>query len=223
MKNLKGYDISNHNNYISQGDFIICKATEGCTFKDPKFYDFANNAIDDGRLLGAYHYLSTTSDVTEQAREFVKTVKPFLWYGIVLALDVEGEALKWSNDELNSKCLTFLEEVTRLVGALPMVYCSSSVTPRLSSLAKGDYGLWVADYSGKIDTIGDWKFWAIHQYTDNENGYDANIFNGDMQAWLKYCAHIEDFEDTHSYEDLDSIRARLITIRDSIDVLISEL
>ena len=50
---LSGADISKHNgDIITNGDFVIVKATEGVGYVDPRFKDNIENAINNGQLAG---------------------------------------------------------------------------------------------------------------------------------------------------------------------------
>ena len=67
-------------NQITEGDFIICKATEGTGYVDPTCdakYQLNKNA---GKLLGVYHYarpdLGTTPE--DEAKFFVENCKGYM-------------------------------------------------------------------------------------------------------------------------------------------------
>ncbi len=52
----------------------IVKATEGRTFTDPRFHENFIGAGQAGKLLGVYHFLTSTSPGAAQARHFLDTV-----------------------------------------------------------------------------------------------------------------------------------------------------
>jgi GH25 family lysozyme M1 (1,4-beta-N-acetylmuramidase) len=63
--NTYGVDLSHHN-YVEDWDqvtasFVYLKATEGATHQDETFKRFAHNAQKRGILVGAYHFMTTSS------------------------------------------------------------------------------------------------------------------------------------------------------------------
>lgn len=191
-------------NKITEGDFIICKATEGTGYVDPTCdakYQLNKNA---GKLLGVYHYarpdLGTTAE--DEARFFVDNItgyiKPiydddgkligYMGGECILVLDWES-ANKW--DVAWAK--RWLNEVERLTGIKPLIYMSSSVTFAYdwSAVVAEDYGLWVANYGNNDGTnhgcpaVGYWGIVAMHQYTSNP--LDKDEFFGDANTWKAYA------------------------------------
>lgn len=176
-------------NQITEGDFIICKATEGTGYVDPTCdakYQLNKNA---GKLLGVYHYarpdLGTTPE--DEARFFVENCKGYIGEAI-LALDWES-ANKWDTGWAKR----WLDKVKELTGIKPLIYMSSSVTYAYdwSAVVAGDYGLWVANYGNNDGTnhgcpaVGYWGIIAMHQYTSNP--LDKDEFFGDANTWRAYA------------------------------------
>ena len=71
-------------------DFVIIKATEGATYKDPQFDDFVRQAQALGKPMGFYHFSRPDNGNTPQAeaRNFYNAIKPYVRQGI-LCLDWE--------------------------------------------------------------------------------------------------------------------------------------
>lgn len=101
-----GIDISHHNkiyNWSNVGNnfqFCIIKATEGKSFKDPKFNSYWTNSKKIGLVRGAYHFFQPNVPAEKQFNNFKQTVK--LSKGdLPPVLDVElkecniGEVNKW--------------------------------------------------------------------------------------------------------------------------------
>lgn len=177
---------------------VIVKASEGTSFIDPYFETNKRGVREAGMLFGAYHF-AKGYDAKKEANFFVKTVgelKP----GELLALDSEtGQSPLW--------CKTFLDEVTRLVGFRPLIYCPAGNGMDWSQIAK-DYGLWIARYGLNLGykmtsfppKLGAWSYYAIWQYTsrgrvDGINGnVDLNYTSMDLERLKKYgkkdeCLH----------------------------------
>ena len=176
-------------NQVTEGDFIIVKATEGTGYVDPTCdakYQMNKNA---GKLLGVYHYarpdLGTTAE--DEAQYFVDNIKGYIKEAI-LVLDWES-ANKWDVNWAKR----WLDKVYQLTGIKPLIYMSSSVTFAYdwSSVVAADYGLWVANYGNNDGSdhgcpeVGYWGVVAMHQFTSNP--IDKDNFFGDANAWKAYA------------------------------------
>ena len=176
-------------NQVTEGSFIIVKATEGCGYVDPTCdakYQLNKQA---GKLLGVYHYarpdLGNTPEA--EAQYFVDNIRGYIGEAIMV-LDWES-ANKWDVNWAKR----WLDKVNDLTGIKPLIYMSSSVTFAYdwSSVVAGDYGLWVANYGNNDGTnhgcpgVGYWNIVAMHQYTSNP--LDKDEFFGDENAWRAYA------------------------------------
>lgn len=197
---LKGVDISNWQNVGAGGgvDFVICKATEGDGYVDPKCDAHYQRAKKNGQLLGVYHFarpdLGNTAEA--EAEWFVKNIKGYIGEAIlVLDWEVNTNNTVWAK--------AFLDKVYALTGVRPLIYMSASVVNGndWSAVAKADYGLWIAGYPAKYNVAnpptpsvddmpygtGAWGFWAIWQYSSSAGALDLDIANMDAEAWKKYA------------------------------------
>jgi lysozyme len=134
-------------------NFVIAKATEGLTFKDPTYQASKAECSKRGITFGSYHFFRDVDPIV-QAEFFVKNVGDLL-EGEMLALDFEIHI----TDPVG-KCTAFLKRVEEMTGYKPIIYM-------YSSLANLDwdtsYPLWIADPSPKPRT-GKWKDYFIWQY-----------------------------------------------------------
>lgn len=190
---LKGCDISRYQQNkvdLSKFDFVIIKASEGCDIKD-KYLDVHYNTLSgrtDGKpakdkLYGFYHYARPEyNNAKDEARWFVSLVGHHMGH-CVYALDWEAEALKypitWAKE--------WLDEVYRLTGVRPLIYCSASYAKNLQLILDGNYGLWVAHWDVSVDDVitGVYPTWAFWQYQGSP--LDLNLFNGTEEQFRKYC------------------------------------
>ena len=84
---MHGTDQSNWQpNQITEGDFIICKATEGCGYVDPTCdakYQMNKAA---GKLLGVYHYARPDlgNSAEAEAEFFVNNIKGYIKEAILV-------------------------------------------------------------------------------------------------------------------------------------------
>lgn len=164
--------------------FIIAKATEGRTYKDPMFDIHMRTALVNNRLIGAYHYArpDNKNRAEEEALNFVNAVRPYIGQ-CLLALDWEDKALTESDSTWAFK---WCESVYAMTGVKPLVYVSEWYIPQMKAFANMDFGLWVAKWDKKEPIVTPtWKFWAMWQYTNEP--LDLNWFNGTTEQFRKYC------------------------------------
>ncbi len=92
---VKGIDVSHHQGEIdwqalraSGIRFAYIKATEGASFRDPRFAENWRRSREAGILRGAYHFFSLCKSGAEQAANFI-AVTPVDPQSLPHALDVE--------------------------------------------------------------------------------------------------------------------------------------
>lgn len=148
--------------------YVYIKATQGITYKDPKFKDFWQTigALPDSKAIarGAYHFLSAfaSSDPEEQAERFVAYVNlhgGFTADDLPPVMDLEWDVSSSGQDrwadytsaQIVDKALKFLNRVEALTGRVPMIYTSHSWwkgrIPEAEISKFSRYKLWIADYS----------------------------------------------------------------------------
>lgn len=207
---LRGIDISNNNyQYLAlQGfrpllkpdEFVIMKASEGCTYKDNKL-DFYYNIVhesgdgrpDAERLYGFYHFARPDNGnmPRAEAANFLRLVKHHAGHAI-FALDVEGDALRLSQEALDKWVAEWVDYVIDHANVRPLIYCSASAARRFPTAAKMNCGLWAASW-GKKPTktmIKPWEFWALWQDSTSSGVLDTNVFNGNELQFRKYCERL---------------------------------
>lgn len=218
-------------------DFVIIKATEGATYKDPCFDDFVKQAQQLGKPMGFYHFSrpDNGNDPTAEAANFYKAIKPYVRQGIL--------ALDWEAGDLSKTdwALKWLDEVKRLTGVKPMIYTSQWVLNNydFSKIADGDYGLWIAkwrdheaDYNYDMTNAGSkpklkwWAFYAVWQWTSSGilDGYgsylDCDQFMGDVRAWNLYAGKPE--ETTYTVKDGDTLTGIADKMHTSVDSIVAK-
>lgn len=186
---LNGIDISHWNtptrvNY-DDPDFVIIKATEGCTYSDPLQIVHAGNAVRREKAIGFYHYARPELNLrpVDEAENFLKHLNGFIGKS-VLALDWEGKALAfdigWARE--------WLDYVYQKTGTRPLFYCQHSYTDKIELIREGNYGLWMARYNKELNpkTVKpkDGGKWAMWQHTSVP--LDRDIFNGSLKQFEKY-------------------------------------
>jgi GH25 family lysozyme M1 (1,4-beta-N-acetylmuramidase) len=128
-----------------------------------------------------------------------------------------------------------------MTGIRPIIYMSESVVNQYdwSSVANGNYGLWVAKYrdmqtdrnydmtnAGKKPVVKYWKFYAMWQWTstgrlDGYNGnLDCDVFYGDKKAWNKYAGKTE--VTTYTVREGDTLTGIAQKCHTTVDALVTK-
>lgn len=208
---LNGIDVSSWQGDIRVQnmdlDFVIVKTTGGGgggfgyinPFAD-RVYQRAKKA---GKLLGFYHYAHEAGlqgTAIEEADYFVKHSKSYFGEAIPI--------LDWESDNKHDVAWAkaFLDRVYQKTGVRPLFYTYTGVVNSydFSSIAKANYGLWIANYGTNAVIQGfkqpqppksnGFPVTAMYQYNSQTylSGYggtlDANVFYGDAKAWKAYAA-----------------------------------
>jgi lysozyme len=183
MAQLKGIDISHHNNepnwaiLAKNVDFVYLKATEGNTYVDPKAIDWYNKAKKAGIKVGFYHFarFSSVDDGLTEAKFFMSTVGK-LDVDIPFVLDIEVDDVKLSIDNMTKACLTFLDYVVQTTKhPTAIVYTYDDFIHNELGKALGKYPLWLADYGDhKLSPNSVWNKYVALQYTDRGNVLGIN-------------------------------------------------
>ena len=192
-----GIDISHYQGKINWDNVIICKhpikfvfirATMGSNRKDNAFQKNWSEAKKAGLLTGAYHYYDPNQNSTQQAENFINSVK--LKSGdFPPVLDIE-ELSKFGNSNLHKGLQNYLQIIENHYGVKPIIYTGFKYFRDNLKENFLDYPLWVAAYSRSKKSISsvNWKF---HQFTDKVSVYgindytDGNDFNGSYEELKK--------------------------------------
>lgn len=201
---LNGIDISSHQEGINLDavdfDFAVIKATQGQSYVNPYFKEWANKVIARRKKLGLYHYIGG-NNVYDEVEHFYNNVKDYVGKAL-FAVDWEQVQNPAYGTNDYHYCKDFCDAFYRMTGVRPLVYFSYKDYDKLAALMQDNFGLWVARYrdykpvSGYLSSIykEDEVKCAIRQYTSAGNlaGYDGfldlNKFYGNGDQWDKYTA-----------------------------------
>lgn len=212
MSYMTGIDISHYQQTIDissiDADFIICKATQGISYLDPKMSSFISAIKLNNKLLGLYHFADGNYTGEQEAQWFVQNISPYIGEAI-LFLDWESDAIYSGASYAKEFCNT----VYSLTKVKPIIYGSYSVvssTPIWGDFAESYPYAWVAQYGdnperhGYVDTsgysprvVGSFNEIML-QYSSNTflDGYsgrlDADICYIDLQEWEKLATPEQD-------------------------------
>ena len=219
---MNGIDIASHQTGIDLSkvpcDFVIAKATGGTGYVSPDFKRQIEQALAEGKCVGAYHFALdgfTGTTPEREAQHFLNVVEPYLGK-VILALDWEAKAVKLGSDWAKR----WLDYVYEKTGIRAMIYMSKgTANSKVWAEVAKDHPLWVAQYAISTDknyqpgytpvrgylsdppgnkSVGPWgENITIRQYTSMGflDGYprrlDLNIAYIDRAGWDKLCGKTE--------------------------------
>ena len=198
---LNGIDVSGWQEGIDlsavAADFVIMKATQGTGFVSKDFARQYQQAKENGKLVGCYHY-AEGGDYVAEANHFLDVVGNRVGEAI-LCLDWEGQDNPTFGKNDFDWVKGFCDYVFSKTGVKPLVYIQKSAMERIDGI--GDYGLWIAQYPDYTPTGYQETPWnegayacAIRQYSSvgQISGYNGNLdldkFYGDADSWRAYAA-----------------------------------
>lgn len=200
MATTLGHDVSSHQGDINfdvfknNSQFVICKASEGVLFRDPKLTRNKSEARRVGLQLGFYHFARPDLNNSPQSEaDWFLTAIGDLRDGELLALDYEAN---WGGDVV-AWCKGFLDRIREKLSYNALIYLNQSyMNLNWKPVIDTGVGLWIAAYTGSPTNNsfnkGQWPFAAIQQYTSSlkvpgiTGNTDGDVFFGDLAALRKY-------------------------------------
>lgn len=187
-------------------NFGFVKVTEGNGYTDSMADCTMQSLKANGIRRGVYHFARPDLGNSPEAEAdwFVSQTRGYVGDGVIPVLDWEpsGSYKTWS-----WWALRWLQRVEAAWGVKPMIYMSASFIQMTdwTSVANGNYGLWVAGYPrgyagetlrdpGAVPySVSPWPFAAAWQYSSTGNvpgigsRIDVNWFYGDAGTWARYA------------------------------------
>lgn len=197
---IRGIDISHHQGDIDwialrteKFDFVFIKATEGGDFVDKKFHNNWKSAIEEGYVVGAYHFYRLCTSWRLQADNIIKTVpKEINRLPIVLDLEFVGNCLTHkSNEDIRIDIRALIDSLQKHYGRKPLLYVTEEFYERYMVGYFDDMPLWYRNIFTK-PSLGEDKSWLFWQYSNRGrlNGIDGfvdeNVFYSDKRAFEEY-------------------------------------
>lgn len=166
--------------------FCYIKSTEGTSIRNRYYRSDYLSARGRGIKVGAYHFFSTRTPASAQARFFIKS-SIFRKGDLPPVLDVEPshQQIKAMGgpEALFRAVRTWLRMVGEHTGTRPVLYISQTFVNRYLSSApdlKRDYNIWIARYGEfKPDVhLVYWQLCPDGRVTGIRPEVDVNVFNG---------------------------------------------
>lgn len=196
---IRGIDISAHNGTVdfarvaSDGiEFALIKATEGSSFKDPRFLPNYRAARRAGMTVGAYHFFRFDVDGKIQALNFINSIGR-LSLDMPVAIDIE----EWANpgDIPTDVILNRLDQLISHLsdsGLRVMLYSNKNGHHRFLKGRSTSLPLWICSIPESPSDI-DWHIW---QYTHRgrvdgvKGSVDINVYNGSAEEWNDWISGV---------------------------------
>lgn len=190
-----GIDISSHQGNIDWAKvgndpyirFVYIKATEGATYQSPHYRYNVDGAHRQGFLVGSYHYVTSTSPIRQQLRNFIMQA-PRETQDLIPMLDVE-ERGSWTRSELIDSVTFFAKMLEKHYGCPPMIYSTIDFYNKNLAPHFNKYPLYIGRYSSSKPIINWNGQYTVWQFSESGiiPGIDAYVdlchFRDD--AWLE--------------------------------------
>lgn len=167
-RTVSGIDLSHHNQVEDWGkisaDFVYLKATEGATWTDPKFNTYLKCAKDENLLVGAYHFMTTSSEALEQFESFKKIV-PKGTIDLIPMLDIErqNKGHIMTKEQLQKHVREWVSLCEGYYGRKPIIYSSLGFYIKYLKGEFDDCLFWCGDVGASINYVNQID-WAVWQY-----------------------------------------------------------
>ncbi|MDO4285216.1 MAG: GH25 family lysozyme [Eubacteriales bacterium] len=204
---MNGIDISSYQKGIDLSvvpcDFVIIKATQGISYRNPDYNRAIEQARKAGKLIGVYHY-ATGAGAEEEVEHFLTAVQDVIGEAL-LCLDWEtGEDPASRNTAFGDPGYAkhMLDLIAERTGATPVIYMSKSVCRKYGwPQTAAKYPLWMAQYANMAETgyqthpwtdaqgCGGWSDPIIHQYSSRgclpgwDGALDLNLAYITSEQW----------------------------------------
>lgn len=193
---MRAQGIDTHHAVTPRGSgkqFGIHKATQGTSWIDPKYHERIQRDFDEGKIVGAYHWLETelSFPVVEQALHFADTIDGTPYDFIAVDFETYQNPITGKADDSLRWFFTTLKDINKkkLIYTNPKTWFEHKMV-NWRNLWQGpqwilEMGieLWEAHwYQFPPDPIKPWEGnWMILQ-TGIENGNDQDLFKSDFEA-----------------------------------------
>lgn len=197
---VRGIDISAHNGTIDfdrvakdSVRFVYIKASEGATWRDPRFNENYDAAVRAGLKVGVYHFFRFDVPGWRQSVNVLGAIDR-RHIDLPIAIDVEdwGNPGEYSREHIIGHLRTFVQ-LLRLNGREPIIYTNKTGYSRYVYGNFDDVSLWICSFTTPpIATHNRWHLWQ-HSHRGHVDGVEGNVdlctFNtrwqGDFEKWLR--------------------------------------
>ena len=174
-------DVSQYNGAIEwdkvTASFVYLKATEGDNYVDPTYKERVVECRERSILVGAYHYLTTSSDPKDQFDNFKRTVKK-KDISLRPVLDIEENRANLSKVNLRKYIRMFAELCKREYGTYPIIYSSQKFY--LKYLVGMSFDFWCGAINKRVHVPHIIHQISIREVSGVKGKVDYNILKCDL-------------------------------------------
>lgn len=156
---------------------VIHKASEGATFRDPKFRERREAARAAGLLWGSYHY-SSGVEVAAQVENYLACADPRADELVCLDWEESTAGADMSLEQAEG----FVALVERRLGRAPVLYGGRVLRETLADVEASPLArrpLWYARFADEPRGVPRlWPRWTLWQYTDGASGPEPRTVAG---------------------------------------------
>ena len=174
--------------------FVFIKSTEGTTIEN-RYYDSDYQSAHDRHIaVGSYHFFSTKTPASEQARHFLSH-SHFQKGDLPPMLDIEPSDKQIEQMGgplvLFNEMRTWLQMVEHATHTRPLIYINQNFSLTYLTMApdlKENYPLWIARY-GEYKPHHHMTFWQLSadgRVSGITGDVDLNVFNGYQHHWEQF-------------------------------------
>jgi len=149
--------------------FVVVKATEATTYRNPYLTGDVSGARGAGMYAAAYHYARPGVSATDQADYFAQAYNGLGGTLLPPVLDLEENGGLGASDLINWTA-AFLGRLQADTGRVPMIYTGPGFwnSSMGGTTAFGNYPLWIAHYTtcAQPQAFGGWSSWTFWQYSN---------------------------------------------------------
>jgi len=197
ISKYQGNEIMLLNKKSDSLSFIICKATEGITYTDPKFNENWKLILSEGFIRGAYHFYRSDDNPEDQATNYLNAIIGLQNTDFPPIIDFEegGIVKNQSVEQIQETLLLFLKKIEDKINRKPIIYTDVNTgNIYLNKPEFSNYPLWIASYTDNKLPIqpNAWKNkkWTLWQKSDNYKIKtiinDFDMFNGNFEELQKF-------------------------------------
>lgn len=169
-----GIDVSKHQGVIRWEDvasnkgleFVYVRATIGSNMTDIYFKRNIEGARKHGLMVGAYHFFTSHSSVTEQFSNYKKVVDKEQ-VDLIPMVDIEeSHGGKWTKQQIIDSLKVFSKLIQKQYGKKPMIYSSEKFYNDNLAPYFNSYILYIAKYGEEPVVEGDYSH-NLWKYTEH--------------------------------------------------------
>lgn len=171
--------------------FAFMKSTEGASLQDVTFKRNFEAAAECGIIRGAYHFLSVSSSVDEQVKNYIRhTPLQKGDFPPILDLEIDRKVMARSHARIIKMAKEWLKKIEAHYGVRPVIYTYDIYyRDYLKGHGFDKYDFWIARYNPAGPSARHWEIW---QFTDKgrcagiSTNVDIDIFRGTYSELREY-------------------------------------